>query len=59
MANPFPAGLLAPLGNSQGAAVGIGTSFSLVDPNMQSPPVHQYSIDVQRQLPGGVALEVG
>ncbi len=60
MTNPFPAGLLAPLGNSQGAAVGIGTSLNnLVDPKTKSPRVHQYSVDVQRELKGGVALEVG
>ncbi len=27
LTNPFPSGLLAPLGNTQGAAVGIGTSI--------------------------------
>ncbi len=59
LTNPFPQGLLAPLGNSQGAAAGIGTSFSLVDPTARSPMVQQYSFDVQRQLPGGIALEVG
>jgi trimeric autotransporter adhesin len=60
LTNPFPNGLLAPVGNSQGAAVGIGTSLNnLVDPQTKSPRVHQYSVDVQRDLGGGVALEVG
>jgi len=60
LTNPFPTGLLAPVGNSQGAAVGIGTSLNnLVDPNTRSPRVHQYSVDVQRDLGGGVAVEVG
>jgi len=60
LTNPFPNGLLAPLGNSLGAAVGIGTSLNgLVDPNTKSPRVHQYSVDVQRDMGGGIALEVG
>jgi hypothetical protein len=59
LANPFPTGLLAPLGNSQGSLVGVGTSIKLVDPNTSAPRVHQYSVDVQRELGGGVALEVG
>jgi hypothetical protein len=59
MTNPFPAGLLAPLGNSQGGAVGVGTSIQLVDPQTKSPRVHQYSVDVQRELRGGMAVEIG
>jgi len=60
LTNPFPAGLLAPVGNSQGAAVGIGTSLNnLISPTTKSPRVHQYSVDVQRELPGSVAVEVG
>jgi len=59
LTNPFPNGLLAPLGNSQGADAGIGTNFSLIDPNTKAPMIQQYSIDVQREIGGGVALEVG
>jgi hypothetical protein len=59
LTNPFPTGLLAPLGNSLGSAAGIGQSFSLVDPQTKSPRVHQYSVDVQREVGFGIALEVG
>lgn len=59
LANPFPSGLIAPTGNSLGAAGGLGQSFSLVDPNAKSPMVQQYSIDIQRELPGNIALELG
>jgi hypothetical protein len=60
LTSPFPAGLVAPLGNSLGAAVGIGTSLNnLISPTARSPRVHQYSVDVQRELGGGVAIEVG
>lgn len=59
LANPFPNGLIQPSGNSLGTAAGLGQSFSLVDPNAHSPRVQQYSFDIQRELPFGVALEVG
>ncbi len=59
LSNPFPSGLTAPLGNSLGKLTAIGTSFSLVNPTAKSPRVHQFSLDVQRQLPFGIALQVG
>jgi trimeric autotransporter adhesin len=59
LTNPFPNGLLPPIGNTLGAAAGIGSSFTLVDPGTKSPRVNQYSVDVQREIGFGVALEVG
>jgi len=60
LTNPFPSGLLAPVGNSQGASVGLGTSLNnLVMPITKSPRVHQYSVDVQRELGGEFAIEIG
>jgi hypothetical protein len=59
LTNAFPGGVLQPAGNSLGALTGIGQSFSLVDPTARSPYVQQYSFDIQRQLPGGVATEIG
>ncbi len=38
---------------------GIGQSISLVSPSGHSPEVQQYSVDIQRELGWGVALEVG
>jgi hypothetical protein len=59
LTNPFPSGLVQPTGNTLGELEGLGQSISLPDPHAKSPEVQQYSIDVQRQLPGGIALEVG
>ena len=59
LTNPFPQGLLAPVGNTLGAAAGIGSNFTIIDPETKAPRVQQYSVDVQRELSGGVALEVG
>lgn len=59
LTNPFTSGILQPVGNTLGSLTGIGQSFSLVDPTAKSPYVQQYSFDVQRELPGGIAAEVG
>src|SRR5215831_15750788 len=56
--NPFPNGLVQPLGNSLGAITGIGTNISYVDQNSTAPRVQQYSVDVQRELPGNMAITV-
>jgi hypothetical protein len=57
--NPFPQGLAKPTGSTLGDLTGIGQSLSIIDPNARSPRVQQYSIDIQRELPFGVAVEVG
>ena len=59
LSNPFPTGILQPVGSTLGTSTGIGQSFSLVDPNARSPYVQQYSLDVQGQLPWGIATEIG
>jgi len=59
LSNPFPNGILPPVGKSLGALTAIGQSFSLIDPNARSPYVQQYSLDIQRELPFGIATEVG
>jgi len=57
LTNPFPAGLARPTGSTLGDLTGIGQSLSIIDPNARSPRVEQYSFDVQRELPFGVAVE--
>jgi hypothetical protein len=59
LTNPFTSGILQPAGSSLGNLTGIGQSFSLVDPVAKSPYVQQYSFDIQRELPGGIASEIG
>ncbi len=59
LSNPFPSGVLQPVGNTLGTSTGIGQSFSLFDPNARSPYVEQFSFDIQRELKGGIAMEVG
>jgi hypothetical protein len=59
LTNPFPTGLVLPDGNALGVLAGLGQSESIVDPQSKSPYVQQYSVDIQRELGGGFALEVG
>lgn len=51
--------LLSAVGNSNGAASFLGQGIA---PNYQDRPLpysHQYSFDIQRQLPAGILLEAG
>jgi hypothetical protein len=57
--NPFPAGLQAPVGSALGLLTGVGGQIEFIDQDKGAPKVHQYSIDVQRELPGNMAVTVG
>ncbi|MGQ0732392.1 MAG: carboxypeptidase regulatory-like domain-containing protein [Acidobacteriota bacterium] len=54
--NPFPSGLTPVSGNASGLLTGTSTSITFVDPERTAPRVHQYSVDVQRQLPGDMSI---
>ena len=58
LTNPFPNGLVPPLGSSIGTLTGVGTSISYVDQHRTIPRVQQYSIDLQKELAGHMALTV-
>ncbi|HUE90020.1 MAG TPA: carboxypeptidase-like regulatory domain-containing protein [Vicinamibacterales bacterium] len=57
--NPFPAGLQEPIGSSLGLLTGTGGTINYIDQNKGNPKVHQYSLDVQRELPGNMAITIG
>lgn len=57
--NPYPGGILSPIGSSQGSLGLVGGSLSVIDQNKGAPYVHQYSVDVQRELPGNMAVSIG
>ena len=56
IANPFPSGIVQPSGNSRGTLTGAGTNISYVDQNSTAPRVQQWSVDLQRELPGAQAI---
>jgi hypothetical protein len=57
--HPYPSGLLAPAGNSAGLLAGVGGNVTVIDQTHESPLVHQYSIDVQREIGWGVTMLAG
>jgi hypothetical protein len=57
--NPFPTGVLQPAGNTLGGLAGIGGQSLSTYANSRSTRVHQYSFDVQRELPHGFVIVTG
>jgi hypothetical protein len=58
LSNPFPAGILDPLGSSAGLATALGTNISYHIRDRKIPEYHQYSIGVQRELPWRSVIDV-
>jgi hypothetical protein len=58
-ANPFPNGIEAPSGSASGLLTGAGGTVEFVDQFRKSPYVHQYSVDLQRELPGNIVAGIG
>jgi hypothetical protein len=54
LSNPFPTGITNPVGNGAGLAAGLGNSFSFYDSTAHATRVHQYSLDIQREVAGFV-----
>ncbi|MCC6585430.1 MAG: carboxypeptidase regulatory-like domain-containing protein [Bryobacterales bacterium] len=52
--NPFPSGIIQPVGAGRGLATNIGTSISYIDPNARAPRSRQFSFEVQRELPWSI-----
>jgi hypothetical protein len=56
LTNPFPDGVTQPRGNSLGALEGVGSNIEFVDQDKGAPYVQQYSFDINRELPGNIAV---
>ena len=54
--DPFPSGIQQPTGNSRGALTNLDSIISYVDQDRTAPRVQQFSVDVQRELPGHMAF---
>jgi hypothetical protein len=59
LSNPYPSGLLQPVGNTLGLTQGLGDSLTTIDQGRRSPVVQQYSLDIERQFPYDIALQLG
>ena len=58
LSNPYPTGLLDPLGSSAGLATALGTNINYHIRDRKIPEYHRYSVGVQRQLPWRSVLDV-
>jgi trimeric autotransporter adhesin len=56
LSNPFPGGVLQPIGNALGALAGVGGQIEFIDQDKKAPYVQQYSVDLNRELPGNLAV---
>ena len=59
LTNPFPSGVTQPTGNALGALTNLDSNISYVDQNRTAPRVQQFSVDLQRELPGSMAVSIG
>ena len=60
LSNPFPTGVLQPSGNTLGLLAGVGgQNITAPSDTARSTRVHQYSLDIQRELPGGFVVTLG
>lgn len=57
LANPFPNGLLAPLGAAGGLSTNLGQAISFTNAGMAQPYSQRWSFGLQRFLPGQFLLE--
>lgn len=57
--NPFPRGILDPVGNANGRLQNIGGDVYFNDQHRDSPYIKKWSLDLQRDIGRGIALKVG
>jgi len=58
MSNPFPTGVTLPTGNTLGLGTALGQNINFNDPNHVQPRTADYTLNIQQQFPGNVALQV-
>ena len=56
MTDPFPNGVSTPFGNTRGALTGVGSGVEFIDQDKGAPQIHQYSVDIARELAGNIAV---
>jgi hypothetical protein len=59
LANPFPDGLLQPVGNTLGISTYLGRSITFFNPSPRRPYNQRWSLSVQRQFLRNFMLDVG
>lgn len=59
LSNPLPAGLLPPVGNTQGTATLLGQAVSFIEPADKYPQFHTWNFNIQRELASQSLIEIG
>jgi hypothetical protein len=59
LSDPYPAGILQPVGNTQGQLTQAGGDVFFNDQFKESPFITKWSIDVQHEFSGGIAVKIG
>ena len=59
LTNPFPNGIEQPVGSSLGLLTGAGGNLKFVDQFRESAYVHQFSLDLQRELRNDISVSIG
>ena len=59
ISNPWPTGIQLPTGNTLGLSTQLGQGVTYPDPNAVQPKMWQWSVSLQMQAPGQIALQVG
>ncbi len=58
ISNPFPSGVTPATGSSLGLSTALGQNVTFIDPHHVQPKSAQYSLSIQQEFPGSVALQV-
>jgi hypothetical protein len=59
LANPFPNGILQPVGNANGVNTFLGQGVTFVNPDMKQPITHRWNFNIQREVMKDMVLELG
>ena len=57
LSNPFPNGILQPVGSALGVDQSLGQSVTFYNPDTRPSYSRRYTVGLQQRLPGGMALE--
>ncbi len=57
LSNPFPTGLVPPTGSSQGLLTAVGTAIQEPLPSATVPYTENWSLGIQRELPGSILVD--
>ncbi len=58
LSNPYPDGLLRPVRNTLGASTFLGQGLAVWDNRQVMPVTYQWNLDLQRELPGQILVDV-